>query len=286
MEESIYNLISVPPEEIVKPPIYRSKHDPTMAPSYSTIGLQNTSKLITNTGGDTTGTDKGRKPHATMGSVATKPTPMKFLKKAAEVVPNLTGFERGNTQEKKAPVPTREERPIMGLRSDKNFVVANSVENIISVPKKKHVAPVAATARADYGKAPKYLQKIKEAIAQDQDYIAQSMELAGKHEMPHFMREIDPTEKEEMVKALREKFEEKQKVYYALPLSKDTASQCSKKEQLEKEMIAIEAALKKIEKEVILVYSDQNKLYSLHAREAALKEAQKLAAERSVKPKS
>jgi hypothetical protein len=286
-DESIYNLIPVPPEEIVKPPIYRSKHNPTLMPSYSTIGLTNTSKLVTNTGGVTDGPDadarnNGRKTHATMGNVvAGNVNPKQFLKKSGSPEVNKHTFSRSASEPRKAPVPPKDERPIMGLRSEKNFVVANSVENIISVPKKKHVPPLAATARHDYGKAPKYLRNIKQALESEKTFIKQSQELQDQQPMPQYMREIDEFEKREMVVALKEKFEEKQKLYYALPFSKDTATQVARKEHLEKEMAAIEAALKKIDKEVVLVYSDMNKHYSMYARGATLKEAQKLATTRS-----
>jgi len=39
-------------------------------------------------------------------------------------------FNRGS--EKKAAVPKRDEKPIHGLVSDKNFIVANAVENILA----------------------------------------------------------------------------------------------------------------------------------------------------------
>lgn len=35
----------------------------------------------------------------------------------------------------KVPVPKKDERPIHGLVSDKNFIVANAVENILAAPK-------------------------------------------------------------------------------------------------------------------------------------------------------
>lgn len=41
-----------------------------------------------------------------------------------------TQFQRA--AEKKAPVPKKDEKPIMGLVSDKNFIVANAVENILA----------------------------------------------------------------------------------------------------------------------------------------------------------
>lgn len=36
---------------------------------------------------------------------------------------------------KKVPVPKNDEKPIMGLVSDKNFIVSNAVENILAAPK-------------------------------------------------------------------------------------------------------------------------------------------------------
>jgi len=57
---------------------------------------------------------------------------------------------------KKDPVPTVKDKPVLGLRSNKNFIVTNAVENILSVPK----APKSDTnwiEKKDYGKVPDYL---------------------------------------------------------------------------------------------------------------------------------
>ena len=37
--------------------------------------------------------------------------------------------------ERKAAIPGKDEKPIHGLVSDKNFIVANAVENILAAPK-------------------------------------------------------------------------------------------------------------------------------------------------------
>jgi len=42
-------------------------------------------------------------------------------------------FERDHPN--KPPVPKKDEKPIHGLVSDKNFIVANAVENILAAPK-------------------------------------------------------------------------------------------------------------------------------------------------------
>ena len=36
---------------------------------------------------------------------------------------------------RKAAIPAKDEKPIHGLVSDKNFIVANAVENILAAPK-------------------------------------------------------------------------------------------------------------------------------------------------------
>lgn len=71
---------------------------------------------------------------------------------------------------KKEPVPLASEKPVMGLKSGKNFVVTNAVENILSVPKvaKEEVKYVN---KKDYGKVPEYLDKIKSSIEQEYEMI-------------------------------------------------------------------------------------------------------------------
>jgi len=32
-------------------------------------------------------------------------------------------------------IPKKDEKPIMGLKSNKNFIISNAVENILSAPK-------------------------------------------------------------------------------------------------------------------------------------------------------
>eukprot|EP00760_Papus_ankaliazontas_P002621 PhM_4_TR11189/c0_g1_i1/m.13803 len=301
-DESVYDLIPTVQPEAQKPPLYRSKHDPTLLPSYSTLGLKNTNKLIRNTDGAlkeqqvSTGlagaSHTMRKPQSTMGAPLgnTAADPKKFLKRATgqphlEPIPHQ--FSRTAPLPRKPEVPHKDERPIMGLRSDKNYVVANSVENIVSVPKKKAVEPIRAVDRGDYGKVPGYLTKVKTALQQEKEYIEQANAMHDDSQyLPQYMREVDPAEKRDMIDALKAKLEEKQRVYYALPFSKDTATQITRKEKLEKDMAAIESALQKLDKDVVMVYSDMSKYYAMHARAETLREAQKMATRRHLQPQS
>jgi len=58
---------------------------------------------------------------------------------------------------KKVAVPLRDEKPIMGLVSDKNFIVSNAVENILAAPKLPTSGNKDYLKKKNYGKVPKYL---------------------------------------------------------------------------------------------------------------------------------
>ena len=49
---------------------------------------------------------------------------------------SATKFERPNPEARRPPVPKKDEKPVMGLTSNKNFIHTNAVENIMSVAKK------------------------------------------------------------------------------------------------------------------------------------------------------
>ena len=54
---------------------------------------------------------------------------------------------------KKDPVPAKDEKPVLGLKSNKNFIVTNAIENILSVAKKTP-EPVDYLKKKDYGQVP------------------------------------------------------------------------------------------------------------------------------------
>jgi len=62
------------------------------------------------------------------------------------------------------PVTKRDEKPIMGLVSDKNFIVSNAVENILAAPKLPTNSEKDYLKKKNYGKVPKFLQNIKQEI--------------------------------------------------------------------------------------------------------------------------
>lgn len=57
------------------------------------------------------------------------------------------------------------EKPVLGLKSGKDFIVSNAIENILSTAKKVP-EPVDYLSKKDFGKVPNYLTRIKDSIQQ------------------------------------------------------------------------------------------------------------------------
>merc|ERR1712232_1341719 len=71
-----------------------------------------------------------------------------------ELIPKdtIAKFDRNAT--KKVAVPKMDEKPIMGLVSDKNFIVSNAVENILAAPKLPGNSNKDYLKKKNYGKVP------------------------------------------------------------------------------------------------------------------------------------
>ena len=105
-------------------------------------------------------------------------------------------FKYPDEDRRRPAVPEHTEKPVMGLKSNKNFITTNAVDNIMSVPKKpaanfvdtrggkvNELEPSGLVPKfvkkKDYGKTPTYLVKRKEDMEQAQrdydEYIKESM---------------------------------------------------------------------------------------------------------------
>lgn len=148
-DESIYALI--PPKQVVPPkePMYKSKFVPQRAPT---------------------------KAFGAMGREVGKPDPSKFMKageKTKGQIPQPQAYTRrtANEASRKVSVPARDDRPIYGLKTSKNYVTANAVENILQAPRRLPATDVSYTSKEDYGKTPEYLKRIKQERQEEDDFI-------------------------------------------------------------------------------------------------------------------
>ena len=140
-EESIYNLL--PSKNILpeKERMYHSKYPAWIAPTASTFILQNTSYPgVANTGGSLR---YPRGAHPIYGNWRSmglpkggyKINPEKFYRKNHQykILPPPVEKVKSNNEVKKPALINSKEKPIMGLKSQKNYVTANAIDNITSL---------------------------------------------------------------------------------------------------------------------------------------------------------
>lgn len=110
-----------------------------------------------------------------------KPVPDAFLKKHTGTMGNETlppgtdGLDpvrnfSYDCRHKKDAVPRANDRPVHGLKSNKNFIVTNAIENILSAAKKSE-EPEDWTKKKDFGQTPQYINRIKENIQNEYKMI-------------------------------------------------------------------------------------------------------------------
>ena len=107
-------------------------------------------------------------------------SPKRYLKKGTsgspyaspKTSPEKTVTKRDHTITK-PPVPSKDEKPVYGLVSQKNYITANAVDNILSVPPRRVSQDVDYLRKADYGQVPAYLENVKRQIQAEYDLIRQ-----------------------------------------------------------------------------------------------------------------
>lgn len=261
-DESVYSLIPAPVVIPAKAARFKSQRAP--APTASTFGFQGTSVVLSNVAGQPklNTVHPAKKDFATFGKVvSTEVDPSTFLKKSqgkdlsAKSADSQTSPNRHADEQKKPAIPKRDEKPVMGLKTDKNFVVANAVENILSIAKKQpSVAQTRAVDREDYGAVPEYITKIKSEL-KDQYALVDSYKQRKAQEAEKF-HVMSQSEIQELRNGLQKRWELLNKEFQTMGFSVETCSQKKHQEEVEAELRNVEAALLKISRNNIYVFDD------------------------------
>lgn len=259
-DESIYNLVPEAPQQVHKGRVHRSKHDPNAPPTYSTFPR----KEAPCNARDSSGAMMFAARSGVIGrDVGPEVDPKRFLKAHSskrDKLPEAHKFDRPRIAPAKETVPTRDDKPVMGLMTEKNFVHANAIDAMCSTAKRKGPEPpVPATQKADFGKKPAYLERVKSQIDAEKTMLAENRMYQAEHAASvkaHYVRQVDEEERERLIGQLRARWEEKHAHYQSLPFARDTEQQIARKEALERDLKEIEAALEKLSKKVVVVYRD------------------------------
>ena len=141
-------------------------------------------------------------------------SPQNYLKKGTRTQGRLQAnpgkylrpAEKGIAKET---VPRRDEKPVMGLRTNKNFITANAVEAILSVPHMSNSQQVDYLGKEDYGQVPEYLGAVKEEIRRENDMIDEYVQrqLATGEDAPEEFDEMDEEERDRLIAKLKTKWD-------------------------------------------------------------------------------
>lgn len=193
-------------------------------------------------------------------------------------------FDYKDTERKPA-IPKRSElRPTMGLASQKNFVVSNALENILSKPPKEKTAKFDQTnfgtlngaspkennanvlnnstlniadRHAEFGKVPEYLKTIKQQVQEEYDYI-NSMKTQKSEKTIKSSKKVDlldEAEKIELLNSMKDKWEKINAAYQQMTIHvmPETKSSLARKEYYETEMAQLEKDIEKLSKPYVFV---------------------------------
>jgi hypothetical protein len=258
------DLIPLPPAKR-----HKSKFDPKAPVVGSTFALAGSTALPgAGLGGDSQ-TGPKKKKAGNFGTLPgkSKPDPSSFMKKQAHTKTGMEiakskpeKFTYDDSDHRKPGVPKKDDKPVMGLQSTKNFVTANAVESILAVPgnraKAQNEAPVYRN-KVDYGKVPSYLVSVKQEIAQENQMIEEYVkrqEVGVASEEP-MEESISQEEKEELIDALKTKWDavnaRYQKMCHMVKL--DTIGKVRRKEEMEAELTQLEKDIEILEKGEVII---------------------------------
>jgi len=265
-EESIYNLL--PAKNILpsKERIYHSKYPAWIAPTASTFILQNTSYPgVANTGGSLR---YPRGAHPIYGNWRSmglprggyKINPEKFYKKNHQykILPPPVEKIKLDNEIKKPDIVTVKEKPIMGLKSQKNYVTSNAIDNILMEPRKRKIPNDKDLDyymnKKDYGRVPNYIRRAQSA---NQRNLDQKLRVQNENEryQNRMRKTLDNEELTLLREGLTKKLDSLQKEYGRISHRNkfDTLVARNYKENLEKEMEQVQKDLDSINKDIVTV---------------------------------
>lgn len=227
--------------EQVKQPMYRSKYG-------------NDHKITSSFG-------KGSGSHGTFGRMNNKPNPKTFLRgsrKSTEPRPQPSKWSRQQRTQQKPKVPGRGDKPVMGLTTTKNYVVANAVENILAVPKQAARSSTNYLGKKDYGKTPDYLRLVKQDIEDEKRVIEEYFSRNDAQQNDQGGELLSQQERAQLCAQLKIKWDDTNKQYQRITHNTklDTIGKIKKKEKYEKDLDQLEKDIKLLSSKRPIVITD------------------------------
>jgi len=150
------------------------------------------------------------------------------------------------------------EKPIMGLKSQKNYVTSNAIDNILMEPRKRKIPNDKDLDyymnKKDYGRVPNYIRRAQSA---NQRNLDQKLRVQNENEryQNRMRKTLDNEELTLLREGLTKKLDSLQKEYGRISHRNkfDTLVARNYKENLEKEMEQVQKDLDSINKDIVTV---------------------------------
>ncbi|CAF0774141.1 unnamed protein product [Brachionus calyciflorus] len=250
-DESIYNLI--PQEKVIppKPPRYESKFKETAKDELKNV----------------------KQDHRTMGYAKEPvPKPTDYLKAHQKEFKLPEPQTTGRINEKiRPPVPDPvKDRPLLGIKTNKNFISQNAVDTIMAVPKKPEknlvdtrkgdkfpldpsgLAPVYVK-KKNFGSVPTYIiERKEETVRAKAEYEAYMEEYFKKGAL----RTMTDDERESILQGLKKNWDELHHAFQSLSVVIDTIPKKMRKEKLEQDMKALEKDIDLLQRHQFIYIAD------------------------------
>lgn len=223
----------------MRPPRHVSKHPHKTHPSDLPFG------------------DKKLQGHATFGTPngTNAQHPTTYLRKHEKepVLPEPLAPSNPKTKLRPA-VPKRDEAPVMGLTSNKNYITTNAVDVILAKPGKQPQDDFMWTSKPNYGKVPVYLRRNKAEVAREKEQFEEYVRMRTQPTDGQHMTQLDPTERAQLLRHLKNKWASINTAYQKIPFVTDSDMKIHRKEELERMLAEIERDIKTLERgETVLV---------------------------------
>eukprot|EP00970_Alexandrium_tamarense_P011842 scaffold2578_cov197-Alexandrium_tamarense.AAC.8 len=244
MSECIYRFAEQPKQKNPKKKIYRSKYDPNGPLIGSTFGLHGTTAI------DGRGVHDLKKNHVVIASFGLQPEapdPKSFLRKGSRATNIPTVEHHNRTKEPHKPsVPSRNDKPVQGLKNSKDFVTCNAVEAINSNPKKRMDEEVRL--HEEYGKVPAYLDSVKAAMEQEKQLIDMYVAEQSGRPKTEESEVMDEAERIQLINMLKQRWDGVNSVYqkYCHKVTLDTPGEIKRKAAQEAELKQLEDDIEKL----------------------------------------
>ena len=158
-----------------------------------------------------------------------------------------------NKESYKPPVPSRSDKPVLGRRTDKNYIACNAVEVIQSTPKRTQEEDIRL--HEEYGKIPSYLSSVKAAMEQERQLVEKYV--AEQHGPSHDEETqlMDDSERLELIDRLKQRWDDVNSVYqkYCHKVQLDTPGEIKRKATQEAELKQLEEDIEKLSRSGPLV---------------------------------